>query len=333
MKKKGLGFWLRNKSLARFMSVLVSVSMVLSLLPAQGVQEARNEFLMATAVAQEDPKVNQTTDPGGGNAQNNAPASNGSSSSVNGDATPTEPQPSSEPEPAPSPAVEPTKDAPANDNANSVDQKDPEQTTSSSSSSDATETAKTPQSANLADFITKAEIDGADEKDGVLQVKEGEVYTAKLTFTENDEKQFATKGELTYKLPAGFTPEAEQPASKEAFFITYVDDNGERQPIELGKESWWVDGDTVHVVWKVRDAETRSPEEVAQALASVNELTSVEFELAIAGKFAAGTKSVDFGAPTEPIAIEVEAAKKDEQQEKSDSSQEEERRRGSSQEV
>ncbi|MBR3224898.1 MAG: isopeptide-forming domain-containing fimbrial protein [Atopobiaceae bacterium] len=324
--KKGSGFWLRNKSLARFMSVLVSVSMILSLLPAQGVQEARSEFLMATAVAQEDPKTNETTDPGGSNT-NNSSSSSTNSSSTNEGGTPSESKPESDPEPSNEPANEPKNEAPANNannRENNSEQKEPEQSSSSSSSSETKEPEKTPQGADLADFITKAEVEGAEEKDGVLQVKEGQTYTAKLTFTENNEKQFATEGELTYKLPAGFTPAAEQPAAKEALYITYVDDNGERQPIELGKESRWVDGDTVHVVWKVRDADKRSPEEVAQALATINELTSVEFELSIVGTFAAGTKSVDFGAPTEPIAIEVEAAKKDEEQKKDEEKKDEE---------
>ena len=72
--KKGSSFWLRNKSLARFMSVFLSVSMVLSLLPAQGVEEARSEFLFATTAAQAEENLGENTDPGGGNDPNNTPA-------------------------------------------------------------------------------------------------------------------------------------------------------------------------------------------------------------------------------------------------------------------
>ena len=56
------------------MSVFLSVSMVLSLLPAQGVEEARSEFLLATTAAPAEENLGKNTDPGGGNDPNNTPA-------------------------------------------------------------------------------------------------------------------------------------------------------------------------------------------------------------------------------------------------------------------
>ncbi len=171
-------------------------------------------------------------------------------------------------------------------------------------------------SANLADFLTKAQILDTEDEDGTTTVEEGATYKVRLSFDEGtDEKEFAEEGELTLKLPEGFDAADEQPAAKDAFMVAYSDDDGEH-PIEMAKDSWWVDGDTIHVAWRVRDAESRSKEEVDEALKTFFALDDVEFDLDVVGTFATDATEVDFG--TGAIRLKVNPAREDGEGEQDD---------------
>ena len=261
-----------NTPWARLASVMASIVLVMSLIPIQGLAEARDEFLDLTNTASQEPQTTDgSNDPGGGtqgSADQNANA--GTDDAANSQTT------------------VPVEDVVVEEGGESgqPEQQTPEATTEQPTVQPeeqpkqevSPEQAQSPQqperklSANLADFITKAELEGTEEKDGAFVVDEGASYNVKLTFTEGiDGKEYAETGELTYALPAGFSAVGDQPAVKEPLVVTYVDDNGERQPIELAKESWWVSDNAIHLVWRVRDADKRSKEEVDQALKTIRD--------------------------------------------------------------
>ena len=282
-----------NTPLAFLASVMASIVLVLSLIPVQGLAEAYSEVAEPTATSTPEEQNNAGGEPavsnggatGGLGGEMGAPAQNPDQGSQN-----------DQPPAAPQGEPEQPKDEPASEPEQPAEQ--PERNLS----------------ANLADFITKAEIEGAGEKDGATVVDEGVSYTVKLTFTEGiDGKEYAETEELTYALPAGFTADGNQPAAADPLVVTYVDDNGERQGIELDKNSWWVSDNAIHLVWRVRDADKRSKEEVDQALKTIYAFTEMEFTLNVAGTFAKDAKDVDFG--TGAIALSVTPEKKDEAKE------------------
>ncbi len=290
-----------NTPWARLASVMASIVLVMSLIPIQGLAEARDEFLDLTNTASQEPQTTDgSNDPGGGtqgSADQNANA--GTDDAANSQTT------------------VPVEDVVVEEGGESgqPEQQTPEATTEQPTVQPeeqpkqevSPEQAQSPQqperklSANLADFITKAELEGTEEKDGAFVVDEGASYNVKLTFTEGiDGKEYAETGELTYALPAGFSAVGDQPAVKEPLVVTYVDDNGERQPIELAKESWWVSDNAIHLVWRVRDADKRSKEEVDQALKTI-----------VAGTFAKDARDVNFGRDI-VLPVSVTPAKQDE---------------------
>ncbi|MDO4806059.1 MAG: FctA domain-containing protein [Coriobacteriales bacterium] len=278
---------------------MASIVLVLSLVPVQGLAEALDEAadVAATATPEEQPgeggeAATNNDASGGTGGETGAPAQNPpANEDEQGNQQPQPAAPESKPE-----QPEQPKNEPAPEQEPPAEQPDRN------------------LSANLADFITKAEIEGADEKDGATVVDEGVSYNVKLTFTEGiDGKEYAETEELTYALPSGFTADGNQPASADPLVVTYVDDNGARQAIELDKNSWWVDNNTIHLVWRVRDANTRSKEEVEQALKTLYAFTEMEFDLNVAGTFNKDAKEVDFG--TGAIALSVASAKKDEDKE------------------
>lgn len=292
----------RSTSLARLATVMASIVLVFALLPVQALAEAQDEFSDSVNNEQlgEQP-TNETSESSeessDGQDETNDQGQEGSDESDTADAAGDSAQPEGAPAPAPAPA--PTNTPEPQEEGKAEDEQEPEQP--------AQPDPNRPMSANLADFITDAQVEGADEADGKLVVDEEDSYFVCLTFNESaSDKEFADNSELTYALPDGFEADGDQPAAREALIATY-EDGGQRYSIELSSDSWWVDGNTIHLAWRVRDAQSRSAEDVSRALAEFHMLTNVEIELDVMGKFAKGTKQVDFG--TGAIALKVNSTK------------------------
>ncbi len=287
-------------------SIVASIVLVLSLVPAQGIAEAYGE------AAEPAPNVAQEGQANGSAAGQEGQAPTGPAEGTNNG------------QPAPQGTEGGGEAAPATA---------PQQGESGGDGQPAgdptPESAEEPNrnvSANLADFLTKAQILDTEDKDGTTTVEEGTTYKVRLSFNEGaDEREFAEEGELTFKLPEGFDAADEQPAAKEALTVAYTDENGEH-PIEMAKESWWVDGDTIHLAWRVRDAESRSKEEVDEALKTFFALDNVEFDLDVAGTFATDATKVDFGTGT--IKLQVNSSKKDGEDEQDDEEDDDEDEEG-----
>ncbi len=269
-----------DSPLTRLASIFASLVLVINLFPAQGLAEAQEEL---AGVMDPSGTAEETTTPNETDGQDDNPDDAGGSAPAEAPST----EPAAE---ATDAATEQSPAEPAEEPATPAD-------TSSGGDRQSAEPTQPqiPSSQDLGDFIVNAAIEDADQKDGAYVVDEGEAYAVKLTFAERGDLQFANDRELTFALPEEFVPAAEQPAAKEALFAFYHSDD-ERLPIELGKESWWVDGNTLHVAWKVRDADNRTPEDVAAAYDSLFALTDLELELVVQGSFAAGAEAVDFGA-------------------------------------
>ncbi len=297
----------RNTPLARLASILAGIVLVLSLMPVQGLAEARDEVIDLTVTEAQEGQANDS-----GTAPSAEQEGQDEVAVVDGAddgqaAQQGEEQGPAEGEEASAPAV--TEQG--GGSASSTTTGSTAGATSQSTSKPAQSPTKPARqlSAKLSDFLDQAEILGAKETDDAIVVNEGAVYNVRLTFVEGtDSKEFAEMGELTFALPSSFVASANQPAAKKALVASYADANGERHTIELDKNSWWVRGNVIHLVWRARDAANRSKVDVAKDMRSFFALANVEFDLTVAGTFSKRANAIDFGAGE--MALEVVPAKK-----------------------
>lgn len=199
--RKGTDYWRRNMPLARFLSVILSISMVLSLMPAQGIAEAREEFFSGSIGRVEGGGSNSnntaTEDPGGG----------GSTANTVG-------------------TVQSGNDTGSPGGQGTQSQTDGETQESQSTAEEAAQTKEVKYVETINELVTNASLEDVASTDAAIVVDEGKEYIAKLTFAEKADVQFANGKELVFTLPQGFTPSVIQPTAKDTVVVKYYDAEG-----------------------------------------------------------------------------------------------------------
>ncbi|MBO7675801.1 MAG: HAD-IA family hydrolase, partial [Atopobiaceae bacterium] len=327
---RGSTFWRKHLSLSRAMSTLLSVSMVLSLLPSQGVAEARREILDATSPEQVESTEAVADDSSGDDAT--AEEVDESSGDAKEEAEPANADEATTDDPADEPKADANDEAEATESEANPEETAPAEEEPAPAEEEATPQEEEPQpepeiatSNRLGDFITSARLEGADQQDGAFVVNEGEDVAVRLTFAERGDLQFAEAGELVFDLPASFTASSEQPGLDGNLALRYWDENGNEQAMQFANDAWWVQNNQIHVVWKAIGQEAMTDEEFTAMLEALHAVTNGELEVVVFGTVATDAASLDFG--TGAIAVRVvkaEEESKDEEAEPADDKTEDE---------
>lgn len=136
-------------------------------------------------------------------------------------------------------------------------------------------------SSDLRDFVKDVKIEGAKTEDGRQVLYPGEKYMFQLTFSESQERQMITDGELTYQFPSQVLP-----TEKAGGTFTIE--------VQEGSNSYDVEGNT----FTVQDNRlTVTINKDSENYASLRSAADVSFTLEMEGKIAENSTGdkIDFG--------------------------------------
>lgn len=83
-------------------------------------------------------------------------------------------------------------------------------------------------SSNLQDFVDNVKIDDAKTKDGAMVLYPGEKYKLLLTFSESQDRQMITDGQLPYQFPSQVLPTEKADGT----FTIHVKEGGNSYDVE-----------------------------------------------------------------------------------------------------